>query len=71
MGSLTITIPMKINRSFRVRDAKAAKRLVEELEKVGEGSGPFDDVFGIWADRPEDSKELTDRLRAKNNRRNG
>lgn len=71
MGSLTITIPQKLNRSFTVRDARVAKRLVEELEKVGESTSPFDDVFGIWADRPESAKELTDRLRAKNNRRDG
>lgn len=71
MGSLTITIPQKFNRSFTVRDARVAKRLVEELEKVGESVSPFDEVFGIWADRPESSRELTDKLRAKNNRRNG
>lgn len=70
MGSLTTTIPQKLNRTFTVRDAKVAKRLVEELEKVGESMGVFDEVFGIWANRPESSKELTDRIRAKNNRRN-
>ncbi len=71
MGTLSITIPQKVNRSFTVRDAGVAERLVEELEKAGESISPFDDVFGIWATRLESAKELTDRLRAKNNRRDG
>ena len=71
MGSLTITIPMKINRSFKVRDAKFAKKLVEELETLSERTSPFDDVFGIWAGRPERESELVENLRARSNRRDG
>lgn len=69
MGSISISLPIEINGTFRIKDPKVAKKFVKELELLGERVSPFDDVFGIWADRPESSKELTDRLRAKNNRR--
>ena len=69
MGVLSISIPIKVNGS--VRDRKAAKRLIDELEQIGERVSPFDEVLGIWADRTETSEELTKRLRDQNNRRNG
>lgn len=71
MGSLTITIPLKINRSFKVEDKKFAKRLVEELESFGEQTSAFDEVLGIWAGRPENENDLTETLRDRNNQRNG
>ena len=69
MGTISISLPIKINGTFRIKVPKSAKKFVKELEQLGERISPFDDVFGIWANRPESSKELTDRLRAKNNRR--
>lgn len=71
MGSLTITIPLKINRSFKVEDKKFAKRLVEELENFGEQTSAFDEVLGIWASRPESENDLLETLRSRNNRRDG
>ena len=71
MGSLTITIPQKISRSFRVKDKKFAERLVSELESFGEQTSAFDEVVGIWKDRKESEKNLVDSLRARNNIRNG
>ncbi len=71
MGTISITLPIKISGNFKVKDRKAAKRLVEELEQFGERVSPFDEVFGIWAGREETSEELTKRLRDQNNSRNG
>ncbi len=71
MGTISISIPLKVNGSFRINDLKFAKKLIEELEQIGERTSPFDDVLGIWADRPETEKELTKRLRKQNNLRNG
>jgi hypothetical protein len=71
MGTISISLPIKVSGNFRVRDRKAAKRLVEELEQIGERITPIDELFGIWADRDETSDELTKRLRDGNNRRNG
>ncbi len=69
MGTISIALPIKISGSFKIKDPKAAKKIVAEIKQIGERISPFDDVFGIWADRAEISRELTDRLRANNNRR--
>lgn len=69
MGSLTIEIPLKINRAFRVEDEKFATKLLRELEEQGKNKGVFDDVLGIWANREETSEELTKKLRQKSNQR--
>ena len=71
MGTLSITIPLKINGTFKIKDPKAAKKLVEELEQVGERVSAFDDVLGIWAGRPENEQDLTVKLRSRSNRRDG
>ena len=34
MGSLTIEIPLQINRTFRVEDTQDAEKLLSELENV-------------------------------------
>lgn len=71
MGSLTVEVPLKINRTFRVEDKDDAERLVRELENLNKKQSAFDDVLGIWAKREESEKDLTDRLRKKSNLRNG
>lgn len=71
MGSLTITIPMKISRSFKVKDKKFAKRLVADLESFGEQTSAFDEVVGIWAGRKENENDLLKEIRRRNNIRNG
>ena len=70
MGTISISLPIKANGNFRIKDRKAAKRLVEELEQIGERVTPIDELFGIWADRPERVKELEE-LRERSRRRNG
>jgi len=70
MGSLTIEIPLKINRSFRVEDKKIAKKLLRELEEINKKKSAFDDVLGIWAERNEKKEDLTKNLRRKSNLRN-
>ena len=67
MGSLTIEIPLKINRSFRVEDEKIAKKLLRELEEINQKKSAFDDVLGIWAERDEKEEDLTKNLRRKSN----
>lgn len=71
MGSLTIEIPQKINRTFRVEDKKYAEKLLRELEEQNKQESPFDDVLGIWAEREENEEDLTRELRRKSNLRNG
>jgi len=71
MGSLTIEIPLKINRTFRVEDKQDAEKLLRELENLNEKKSAFDDVLGIWAKRKEKEEDLTEELRRKSNLRNG
>lgn len=71
MGTISITLPIKASGTFKIKDPKVARKLVAEIELLGERISPFDSVLGIWADRPENEKELTDKLRARSNRRNG
>ncbi len=70
MGSLTIEIPLKINRTFRVEDKEIAKKLLRELEEINKKKSAFDDVLGIWAERDEEEEDLTKNLRQKINLRN-
>jgi hypothetical protein len=71
MGSLTIEIPLKINRTFRVEDKQEAEKLLRELEILDKKKSAFDDVLGIWAESEESEKDLTETLRRKSNLRNG
>ena len=71
MGTISITLPIKVSGTFKIKDPKAARKLIAELEEVGERVSPFDEVLGIWAGRPENEKELTERLRSRSNRRDG
>ncbi len=73
MGSLTIEVPFKVNRSFSVEDEKFAKKLLRDLENQEKkrSKGIFDDVLGIWANRQENEEDLTKKLRRKSNLRNG
>ncbi len=71
MGSLTIEIPLNVNRSFRVEDKKTAEKLLKELEEINQKKSAFDDVLGIWAERDEKEEDLTKNLRRKSNLRNG
>lgn len=58
VGSLTIRIPQKIIRYFRVADKKFAKRLADELETFGEQTSVFDEAVGIWARHKEKVRVL-------------
>lgn len=71
MGSLTIEIPQKIHRTFRVEDRQDAEKLLRELENLDKKKSAFDDVLGIWAGREEKEEDLTENLRQKSNLRNG
>ena len=70
MGVLSISVPIKANGSFRIKDPKAAKKLVKEIEQLGERVTPIDELFGIWADNPERVKEVEE-LRRRSRHRNG
>lgn len=70
MGTISVSLPMNVNGNFRIKDLKAAKRLFEQIEEIGERITPIDELFGIWADEPGKEEEMS-KIREKNNRRNG
>jgi len=51
MGSLTIEVPLEVNRTFRVEDKQDAEKLLRQLENLNKKKSAFDDVLGIWARR--------------------
>ena len=71
MGSLTIEIPLQINRTFRVEDKQDVDKLLSELENLHKKKSIFGDLLGIWAGREEKEDDLTEKLRRKSNLRNG
>jgi hypothetical protein len=58
MGVISITLPIKATGNFRIRDKKAAKKLVEELEQIGERIVPVDELTGVWKDDLERIEEV-------------
>lgn len=58
MGVISITLPIKATGNFRIRDKKAAKKLVEELEQIGERVTPIDELLGNWTDQSERAEEV-------------
>ncbi len=71
MGTISISLPIRVSGTFRIKDPKSARRFVAELEQIGERITPIDELFEIWADRPENEEELTKELRDRSNHRNG
>lgn len=50
MGVISITLPINARGNFRIRNKKAAKKLVEELEQIGERIAPTDESTGVVTD---------------------
>lgn len=66
MGQITIEIPQRIKRTFRISDKKFAKQILSELERETEqeNSNTNDDgVLGMWSDRKESAQEIARKLR--------
>jgi hypothetical protein len=66
MGQITIEIPQRIKRTFRIKDKDFAKQILSELERetIQESSDANDDdVLGMWSDRKESAQEIAKKLR--------
>lgn len=71
MGQITIEIPQRVKRVYRIVSEESAKNvldkldsLVKEANHVGENS-----ILGLWADREESAEEIARDLRKKSNSR--
>ncbi len=71
MGQITIEIPQKLNRTFRIVSENSAKKVLSNLERLlkKENSVEDDEILGLWADREESVEEIARELRKKSNDR--
>ncbi|MCD9184814.1 MAG: hypothetical protein LUM44_00155 [Pyrinomonadaceae bacterium] len=72
MGQITIEIPQKMNRKYRIVSESSAKEVLAELEKLLKKENKIDDeeILGLWADRSETVEEIAEKLRESSNNRN-
>jgi hypothetical protein len=71
MGVITIEVPQKIKKSYKIPSEKSASHIIHELEKHTDKTKKVDlsDVIGIWADRAGSAEDIARELRAKSNSR--
>ncbi|HSK73634.1 MAG TPA: hypothetical protein VK892_18195 [Pyrinomonadaceae bacterium] len=71
MGQITIEIPQKLNRTFRIVSEDSAEKVLSNLEQLvkKENSVKDDEILGLWADRKESVEEIARELRKRSNDR--
>ena len=71
MGQITIEIPQRINRNYRIVSEDSAKEVLSKLEHLVEAENKVDDteILGLWSDRKESVEEIAAQLRKKSNDR--
>jgi hypothetical protein len=69
MGQITIEIPQKVNRKYRLVSKSSAKEVMSQIETLVKNENQVDDneILGLWADREESVKEISRALRRKSN----
>lgn len=65
MGRITIEIPQKINRTYRLISENSAKEILPGLDQMVKQENSFEDdeILGLWADREESVEEIARELR--------
>lgn len=60
MGQITIEIPQKTSKTYRIVSEDSAKRIISniEIEVSKENSVEDDEILGLWSDRDERLKKL-------------
>ncbi len=71
MGQITIEIPQKMSKTYRIISEDSAKQIVSNLEILvtKENSVEDDDILELWTDRTESVEEIAKDLRDKSNNR--
>jgi len=71
MGQITIEIPQKVNRKYRLVSKSSAKEVLSQLEILVKNENQVDDdeILGLWADRKDSAEEIARSLREKTNNR--
>ncbi len=76
MGVITIEVPQKVTKSYRLVSEESARGVIENLDMlVGKRNGKknkdgidLSDIVGIWANREESAEEIALKLRSGWNR---
>lgn len=65
MGQITIEIPQKVNRKYRIVSESSATEILSSLEKIVKDKNKIDDddILSLWADRQESVEETASKLR--------
>ena len=65
MGQITIEIPQKVIRNYRIVSEDSAREVLTKLEHLVEEENKIDDdeILGLWADRKESVEEIARKLR--------
>jgi hypothetical protein len=69
MEQITIEIPQKLNRTYRLISENSARKVLSNLDQMvkQENSVEDDEILGLWADREESVEEIARNLRRKTN----
>lgn len=65
MGQITIEIPQKLNRTYRIVSESSAEKVLSNLDKMVKQENFVEDeeILGLWADREESVEEIARKLR--------
>ena len=71
MGQITIEVPQKLNRTYRIVSEDSAKEVLDKLDVMVKKANHFkkSGLLGLWADREESAEEIARELRSKSNNR--
>jgi len=71
MGQITIEIPQRVTKNYRIVSENSAKKVLSNLERLvkKENSVEDDKILGLWADREESAEGIARELRKKSNDR--
>lgn len=71
MGQITIEIPQKISKTYRIVSEGSAIEIISNIEILvtKENSLEDDEILGLWSDREESVEEIAKDLRSKSNNR--
>jgi len=71
MGRITIEVPQKLNKTYRIISEDSAKEVLDKLEVMVKKANHIkkNGLLGLWADREESAEEIARELRRKSNNR--
>jgi hypothetical protein len=65
MGQITIEIPQKFERTYRIISEDSADEVLRKLDVLVKEANHIEDdgILGLWADREESAEEISRKLR--------